>query len=161
MRKNKFLNLLFIAVLTVVLVLPLCSCGNKNSDKTSADNTDTEVDITKTYDIITQVATLKYPLKWKDTTKTNVVTKDDVTTVEFTATIENKDYHLFDFIFGGEDGDIIGTYTKDGKEFSVYIKTYDTETANVSDEVNEEIRQREEDINVIFENLQKTNNFVF
>lgn len=101
----------------------------------------------KTFDIETSVATLKYPLKWKDVV--NVDVQDNK--VAF-ATDEEK---LFDLEFGKSEGFLLGTY--DGTE--IYVVTYEIDSDKYSENEYMNLSGMQNDINVIVENLEKDSKF--
>lgn len=94
---------------------------------------------TSNFDIKTSVVTLKYPNKWKDKVKVEVVDN----TVKFT----NDKTPVFDLVFKKCDGYLLGTY----KETPIYIVEYPVKT--------DEQAAMQQDVNVILKYLMKDPNF--
>ena len=92
------------------------------------------------FDIITPIATLKYPNKWKDTV--------DVEVLDYQVSFSNNGTPLFDIVYTECDGYLFGRYNN----YPVYIVDYLVNT--------EEQEKMKEDVNVILDNLMKDGNFV-
>ena len=102
----------------------------------------------ETYDIETDVCTLKYPKKWKDKV-TAEVGKD---AVKFSC----DGTKLFDICFTEQkNGIYIGKY----KDTPVYVVSYKIDDKGKSKEQIEELRIMQDDLNVITDNLQADKNF--
>ncbi len=92
------------------------------------------------YAIKTSLVDLYYPQKWENKVKTEVL--DDM--VKFSC----EDTPLFDIVFGGDKGVLIGSF--DGTE--IYIVDYPLK--------DNEMKNMQEDVNVIINYLQKEEKFV-
>ena len=120
-----------------------------SDDQEFAANQIIESEHRETYDIETDVVTLKYPAKWKD--KVTVDVSGDG--VRF----YSNDVELFDFLFGeGADGQLIGTYN--GTPISIVLHEIDT---GFEDEVYQELLAMQEDSNVILDYLEKDGSFSY
>lgn len=93
-----------------------------------------------TFDIKTPVVTMKYPKKWKEKVQIDI-TEDGVK-------FSNDGTSLFDLMFIGCDGYLLGKY----KETPIYIVSYTVET--------DEQAAMQEDVNVILQYLMEDANFV-
>lgn len=102
------------------------------------------------FTIETSYCTLKYPKKWEETVKTDVL-NDDTNTVHF-----SKDgVNVFDITFG--DGDtLLGTLKKDGKSTDVYalFNDFKKDDANYNTYM-----AMQDDVNYITANLEKDYDF--
>lgn len=92
------------------------------------------------YQIETSTVPLYYPVKWKD--------KVTVTSSGNTVRFSSSDKPLFDIVFGEGDGIVVGSYN--GTE--VKIVDYPLE--------DEEMKNMQEDVNVILTHLQEEDGFV-
>lgn len=101
----------------------------------------------KTYEINTSLATLNYPVKWKD----KVTVKDEDNIVAF----YSGDVELFEFRLGGEEGFSVGTYM--GKDLRLVTFSFDKYKDNK--ERFEELCAMQEDANIIITSLAKDSNF--
>ena len=85
---------------------------------------------------------------------------DEPYTVEFYATIEKSDFHLFDFIFNGTDGVLIGELTTDdGSAVKVNVNSYELEIDKLSEDEISNLYLMQEDINYILQKLIAEDNF--
>lgn len=106
-----------------------------------------EKEDTSTFDIKTEVVTMKYPDKWKD--KVTVEVTDEA--VKFSC----GNVQLFDLSFVDCDGCLFGTY----KDTPIYVVDYALNKANYSEEQYIELCTMQEDVNVILQALMVDSNF--
>ena len=106
-----------------------------------------EYEDTTTFDIKTDLVTLKYPNKWKD--KVTVDVTDDA--VKFSC----KEEKLFDLVFKECDGSLVGTY----QETPVYVVWYEFDETKYDEEEQMELYGMAEDVNVILQYLMEDSNF--
>lgn len=106
-----------------------------------------EYEDSTTFDIKTDLVTLKYPNKWKD--------KVTVDVTEDTVKFAYDDLKLFDLVFKECDGYLLGTY----KETPIYIISYDFDETKYSEDEQMEIYGMAEDVNVILQYLMEDSNF--
>lgn len=144
-----------IAILLMLMTAILCACGTPNSqgDGKLPDNTnsitESEVDTTE---INTDYGVIRYPKCWDDMVNTDITkTEDGLYCVTFYGTIENHDaLKLFDVIFGGDNGTIVGHVEKDGEIIDVYVISYDPEFDDTwSQQDRNTVVSMQEDINVL------------
>lgn len=103
-----------------------------------------------TFDIKTDVVTLKYPARWKD--------KVTVTVTEDAAAFSFGDTKLFDVAFVKSDGAfLIGEY----QDTPVYLMFYELEKGKLSEEQFAEVNMMQEDHSVILDHLKEESDFVF
>ena len=101
----------------------------------------------KTFEVKTSVATLYYPLRWKDTVTINT----DENKTEFLC----DGTKLFCIYFGGDKGELLGTYN--GSELR--LETYEFDEEKLSQEQLFTYSAMQEDFNTIFEKLCEDKNF--
>lgn len=99
------------------------------------------------YKIKTSVATLFYPEKWKD----SVTIKKSEKSIKFSC----NGTKLFDLLFDGTEGYLLGTYNNT----EIRIVSYDIEEEKFSDSEFVELRAMQEGVNVIIDYLVKDKNF--
>ena len=116
------------------LTLPYEYSGTKTEDE-------------PTFEIATDLVTLCYPERWKD--QVTVETAEDG--VKFSC----GDTPVFDVMFGGEEGFLLGTF----RDTEIRAVVYDVEPGDVSESEYDAICQMHEDINVILEHLMENANF--
>lgn len=58
-------------------------------------------------EVETPFCKLSYPAEWKDSIRINKI-EEEIYTVEFYAEIDDREYHLFDFVFGGDEKEAFG-----------------------------------------------------
>lgn len=141
-------------IISVLIILTcLFGCGKSETgtphDTTESVNvqdetTAAETEIEGTFDIETQYAVLKYPLKWKDSV--DVVVSDDKVTFSSNGT------YLFDIVYNSSEGTLLGTLITD--DYNVYVNVVDTDLED------ETFCEMQEDINVILHNLIEDYNFI-
>lgn len=154
-------------IILCTLLLGLAACGGEmpsNTEPTpqiSADNAEnadgspeSEFDLSKAMSIETENATLYYPEEWENVVECEAEGEDD-SSVEFYATVGHHErVHIFDVLFGGENGYCIGTIEKDGKEIEVNIVSYDVsfDGSWTEEEINT-VRTMQEDVNFLIQAL--------
>lgn len=132
-----------------------------NSQKnTATSSTQPTTEAIEEMVIDTPYCKLYYPKKWEESLKVEKKT-DQPYTVEFYATINDKDsLHLFDFIFDGKDGVLIGELTtNDGNTVKVNVNSYELEIDKLSDDEKSNLYLMQEDINYILQKLSTEDNF--
>lgn len=97
--------------------------------------------------IETDVAVLYYPAKWKDMVTVDV----SDTTVRFSY----GEYEVFDLLFSGEDGYLLGAYG----ETPIRIITYDVDEGVLSQEEYDNFYAMQQNVNVILQHLMEDSNF--
>ena len=107
-----------------------------------------EYEDNSTFDIKTNIVTLKYPNKWKN--KVNIDVSDEAVIFTF------KDTKLFDIYFKDiENGSKIGTYNKT----PIFVISYLPDGNKLSEEEMNEYTEMQYDINEIVNNLKKDKKF--
>lgn len=99
------------------------------------------------YAIETDVVTLYYPERWKEQVTVDV-TAD-------AARFSCDGVQLFDILFGGEEGILLGTYA----ETPIRVVSYAIEQGELSDSRYEQLGNMEEDINVLIQHLMEDSAF--
>lgn len=94
---------------------------------------------TATFNIETSVVTMKYPAKWENKVKVEVL--------EDKVKFSTDGTPLFDLVFDEYDGYLLGTY----KDTPIYVVEYDVTT-------DEQIAMQD-DVNVVLEHLMEDSNF--
>lgn len=100
------------------------------------------------FEIKTELTTLYYPEKWKD----SITVKKNKKSVEFSC----NGTKLFDLLFNGTKGYLLGTYN----ETEIRIVSYDIDEEQFTDSEFVELRAMQEDVNVIIDNLIEDDNFI-
>lgn len=107
-----------------------------------------EKEDTATFDIKTDVCTLKYPEKWKN--------KVSVDVDEKAARFSCGQVKLFDIVFSEEPGAVLlGTYSGT----PVCVVSYTIDKTGLSKEESAELVSMQDDVNVIYDNLAADKNF--
>lgn len=130
----------------------IASEGKANTKSTLEEMLEEEA-----FKIETAYIDLYYPAKWEEKVRVEYV-EEETYTVQFFATLEDKEeVHIFDIIFGGEEGFVLGFVQKEEEtELSVSVISYSTEFGdNWTDIEKNEINTMLEDINYIIGMLQK------
>lgn len=152
---KKQIQCLIAAVLLFVL---LAGCSLKERiDSTSgtgsmidrADPNDAELTIYKT-----KYCNLKYPAKWLNQVK--VETKVDIKDVYTVQFILNDNTPIFDLLFSGNTGPVLGTLIESEENIVIRIKNY---TIDKNDSRYDDFCSMSEDVNVIIANLEKDYSF--
>ncbi|MBR0466828.1 MAG: hypothetical protein IJJ40_04965 [Clostridia bacterium] len=129
-------------MLCFLFVLCLASCKSKNKktvDENKSSSVVVEEDNQKTFDIKTEVTTLKYPERWEKTA--------DIKTEEDKVVFSLNDKTVFEIVFKECDGYLLGTYNGT----PIYIVETETE------DYNEKLML--EDVDIILQNLLEDENF--
>lgn len=169
MKNKKVLyNSISIIVFVIGVVLSSVISYNIGYNNASIKNNQNTIDTSSTQPVTeaieemvidTPYCKLYYPKKWEDSLKVNKKT-DEPYTVEFYATIEKSDFHLFDFIFNGTDGVLIGELTTDdGSAVKVNVNSYELEIDKLSEDEISNLYLMQEDINYILQKLIAEDNF--
>ena len=133
---KKLLCLLLIGCFAALLVTGCSSEKKDNTQDTSEESSATEAAPTEAepekpsqeaFEIETAYATLKYPETLKEKVK--------VTESDNTVSFSSGKTKLFDLIFDGDEGELLGTLVNDGKYTVVCIKQYsiDKEAENYTE----------------------------
>lgn len=162
-KKNLYVTMTIIAVVIIVIITIIYCLINIDSVPNTNNKINTEsVTTTQAIEemaIDTPYCKLYYPKKWEDSLKVKKKT-DEPYTVEFYATIEKSDFHLFDFIFNGTDGVLIGELTTDdGNAVKVNVNSYELEIDKLSDDEKSNLYLMQEDINYTLQKLLTEDNF--
>lgn len=143
-----------LVLMSFLTVLFGCAPSEKPAATENSETTATTEQLTSempeepVFDIETSVCVLKYPQKWKAAVSVDV----SKNIVRFSW----GDRKLFDLIFGGDSGYLLGTYADVG----VYVISYEPDKDLMSEEDFLTFCAMQEDINVILQNLMKDKNFV-
>ena len=135
---KRIVSLLF----CLLFVLCFASCKTKNKkvvDDNKSSSVVIEEDNQKTFDIKTQVTTLKYPERWQNAA--DIKTEDDKVVFSL------NDKTVFEIVFKECDGYLLGTYNGT----PIYIVETETE------DYNEKLML--EDVDIILQNLLEDENF--
>ena len=149
----------------------MAGCGSKNApsdassvsptekaiDGSSLESTDTEeADSSALMTIKTGEGNLYYPKKYEDSLQTKESDEDGILTVEFTAEIDEKSYHLFKVMICDEEGDSVGTITdNEGGTHNVFVDVNELkDISNLDDNVQDLLYSMQEGVNVLIENLK-------
>lgn len=100
-----------------------------------------------TFEIATDLVTLHYPERWKD--------QISVETAEDGVNFLYGDTPVFDVMFGGEEGFLLGTY----RDTEIRAVVYDPDPDDMPESEYDAICQMQEDINVILQHLMKDADF--
>ena len=113
-----------------------------------AENIALEKEDDSTFDIKTDIVTLKYPKRWEK--------KVDVKTSKDAVSFSSDGVKLFDICFTViDDGIEIGSYNNT----PVYLVSYEFGKKGLTEDRIEELRSMQDDANVIFDNLYIDSNF--
>ena len=154
---KKLIALLLLACLLGTFVMT--GCGNEeNNNNATPDEIQESIEVTteeelKVYEIPTKLVPLKFPERWKDIVKVEEI-KDDPYTLAFSA---NGD-KVFELIFNGTQGDVLGTLITDKGQ---YLVTVNMSPLKKTSDKYETDRNIQEDVNVILSYLDKDYKFVY
>lgn len=114
----------------------------------------------KGFKIETPYVELNYPEYWKKQVRVEQV-EDSVYTVQFYGILEGKEeQHMFDIVFGGDEGTPIGYVESNGEEIVVNVVSY---SLNLDESWSEEetttLYTMQEDINYIIWSLEESKDF--
>ena len=158
---------LFLVLLTVAMMLSICSCNQK---KQPAPSETGELDITaeteeynpefyqtdvETTNIETPYCTVSYPEEWAGKVDVTTTEEGENFRVIFTALYSEVNVPLYDIVFGScESGFKLGDLPYDGGSIEVFCDDYTAEGADmVPTEFSEDYAVMCEDLNVIVSNL--------
>lgn len=165
LRKNKFLGPLICFGLGFALgVFISIIIFEQNEEDKLGEIISTSVEAVEKegFLIHTPFVDLYYPKRWENQVRIEQIEGDEYV-IQFFATVENKgEIHLFDLVFGGENGDVLGYLEDDNKDMlPINIISYDIELGEewTKDEENEIINGMLSDINYIIGMLQKEEDF--
>lgn len=133
---------------------------DNENDEQSALLTETQ-EIQGDFEIETPYCSLYFPAKWQNQVSVNKL-EEERYTVQFWGNIEGKEQqHLFDFLFGGTEGIMIGELTmEDGTVIPVYIYSVEQQMdENWTEEEKNIIYAMQEEINYTIEKIEGLDNF--
>ena len=149
--------------LITVLCVTLFGCGDSNTDllitdAVSVTESTTEDPLTlnpSLMGIATKYGDLRYPKRWSEQLRTEVVEKGGNAAVEMYGTIgEHEELHLYDVVFGGDEGVPIGTVEADGEKVYVKLISYDLDFDDSwSEDEILTVKAMKEDINYLIDEL--------
>lgn len=156
-----------LGLITAVLCITLFGCGDENADpKEESSQTETQAQVTESttedpltlnpalMDIATEYGDLRYPKRWDDQLRTEVLEKDGISTVEMYATVgEHEELHIYDVLFGGDVGTCIGAVNAGGEKVYVNLVSYDLDLNDWSEEDRLTLLAMKEDINYLIDEL--------
>ncbi len=157
---------LFITILIALLMGSiLFGCGENPIEQTTEKSSETQAETTtedpltlnpSLMEIATKYGGLMYPERWKNMVRTQVV-EDENTRVEMYAAIgSHKEIHLYDVVFGGDEGVCIGDLLVDGKTVYVNLVSYSTDFDDSwSEEETQTVHAMKEDINYLIDALNE------
>lgn len=160
-NRNKIIliSCCLVALIAIVVICVVIASG-KGTDKSEPGVVTVPYEdvLEESFEIETPYVTLSYPSKWKNEVEIKHVDADNYT-VEFYRTKEDKEpVHLFDFVFGGESGDFIGTVVNGNKTTDIFVVSYNIDNSISGDEL-EIISGMLEDVNHIILTLEDNKNF--
>lgn len=134
-----------LAVMIALLLLAVSGCAKKNAPENDAASADTG-----TFTIETETCVLKYPKKWEGTVSTTVDNEKGI------VSFKTGDTPLFDILFDGEAGDLLGTLQVNGRNVVLRLKTYEIDPEG---EQYAQQLEMQEDINVLLNYLNTDYSF--
>ncbi len=129
------------------MLVVLCICGLLAA---CGDGKKAEEDNDEFFTIETKYADLRYPSKWEDKVKTDIL-EDGVYTVRFSSNGKS----IFDISFNKGDT-LLGTLFTDDGNVGVYVRFYELDK---KDKSYEDFAAMQDDVNIITENLAKDYDF--
>jgi len=157
-----------ILIVLLVIVVVLAMKGKTETNDEDIDGAEaTEVVSTveemiaaeEPFTIETKFCNLHYPEKWENQVSTEIK-EDSVYSVQFFAELEGKGpVHIFDIVFGGEEGALTGYFSEDGEAIPVYIVGMEIDAEGWTDEELNVLYMMQEDVNYVIGMLQKEGNF--
>ena len=173
MKSNKKIIAVLAGILIVLLVIVaglfMNSKGENKKEEVPDSNNNTistveeMIEAEEPFTIETKYCDLYYPIKWEKQVETEIDDSDDVYKVQFFGKVEDKEaLHLFDIVFGGEEGALIGHFSKDEEEIPVYVVGMEIEAGeDWTDEELDTIYTMQEDVNYIIGMLEKEIRFSY
>lgn len=103
----------------------------------------------------TEYGTLYYPARWKDALVTAQEKSEETLTVDFSASVEGKEYRLFQVVIGGQEGDSAGMLTDNaGTARNVQLSVEEISgIEELSEEQQNQLYAMQEGVNDLLENL--------
>ena len=112
------------------------------------------------FEISTPYATLNYPKEWENITK--VKTEKNPYTVVFYGATASGDVRVFDLIFDGDEGDLLGYILHDGSTISLRLVTYDVdENTALREQEKYDLAGMKTDVNFIIASLAASGIFEY
>ena len=135
----------FVIAMVLVMILALAACDKSANPADESDTKKTGAENNATYTISVEGLDLKYPEMWQD--KVTIDISSD------RAAFSCGDIKLFDLVFNGDEGTVLGTVCGD-KNIVISIVDYPIDTND------KESLKMLEDVNVILDNLILDYDFV-
>ena len=106
-------------------------------------------------EVETEYGTLYYPARWKDVLVTAQEKSDEMLTVDFSASVEGKEYRLFQVVIGGQEGDSAGILTDDtGNQRNVQLSVEELAgIEELSEEEQNQLYAMQEGVNDLLEHM--------
>lgn len=106
-------------------------------------------------EVETEYGTLYYPARWKDALVTAQEKSDETLTVDFSASVEGKEYRLFQVVIGGQEGDSAGILTDDtGNQRNVQLSVEELSgIEELSEEGQNQLYAMQEGVNDLLEHM--------
>ncbi len=147
--KKTIAPILLAVCLAVVICMAFAGCAQKQSAAPDKDQTGS-------YEIDTGLGKLCFPVKWKETVRTDVSRNGDSAAVRFSTVMEGREYELFTVTVGAEEGEPVGSLTDEtGAVRSVFIKASGLEPADdLTSEQKDSLYAMQEDLNFVIDNLK-------
>lgn len=166
-RKIPMKKRLAIVLCLLVLCSLLAACANETNNAATADSAtvyekpgvDGEESMLEiqTYDIKTPYCTLKYPAVWEDAV-TVTVSQQEPYTLSFVGTVEEKSAPLFDLVFDGDTGIVLGTLNGD-EPHTISMIAHEIDASEYDVAHIRLFNGMQEDVNIIITNLKKDYDF--
>ena len=155
-KKNKILLITLIVILVFLNLLVGCSNNDNNTNGEDAPFYSTDEDV---FVIKTPYCDLQYPTKWKDKIVITNGERGECYVVSFFTSVDENTISLFDIIFGGDEGSLLGTLEIDNKSINIYIIEHALDLEQYTEEQQIEIGGMNNDVNVIISKLLEQYNF--
>ena len=106
-------------------------------------------------EVETEYGTLYYPARWKDVLVTAQEKSDEMLTVDFSASVEGKEYRLFQVVIGGQEGNSAGILTDDtGNQRNVQLSVEELAgIEELSEEEQNQLYAMQEGVNDLLEHM--------
>lgn len=160
-KKVKRGNKKIVTVLSIVLFVAIIICAviyfvkEKPQNDTKKEMVEENVAEDMTFlEIETPYGMLYYPDKWEKELRFEAK-EDSNVVISFYGNVQEKEIQLFDIIFNGKDGDLLG-YLDDA---SVHILFYDLDIAKLDEESQNTIIGMSESASFLITELEKMDNY--
>lgn len=132
----------------VLTMITGCRKLEESDGAGSVSDDSSQTDEIPVMEIVSDMANLYYPEKWQS--------RLDIANADNVISFNSKGTRLFDFIFGGTEGTLLGYY--DGVE--VRIVSYEIIEADYSEDEYLTLRAMQEDIDIVIEHLLEEDGFI-